>query len=79
VRQRYWKNQAALNPTVYDSANLARMQNGLAPQRVNPTTGLIESMELDHTPPQRVGGLFDVERVWPDEHAAVDPFRQTGH
>ncbi len=78
VRKRYWKNQAALNPTKYDSENLARMQEGNAPQRFNETTRVWESMELDHTPPQRTGGLFDVQPVWPDEHAAVDPFRKTG-
>ena len=55
------------------------MKQGLAPQRVNPTTGDVESMELHHTPAQRNGGLFDVQPVWPDEHAAVDPFRQTGN
>jgi hypothetical protein len=36
-------------------------------------------MELHHTPPQREGGLFDVTLVWPDEHAAIDPFRNTGN
>ena len=52
------------------------MQQGLAPQRINPVNGRIESMELNHVPPQREGGLFDVQKVWPDEHAAVDPYRK---
>jgi filamentous hemagglutinin len=55
------------------------MQGGLAPQRINPNTGALESMELHHTPAQRKGGLFDVQKFWPDEHAAVDPFRKTGN
>jgi len=79
VRQRYWKNEAQNNAGNYSDANLDRMKQGLAPQRVNPTTGDVESMELHHTPAQRNGGLFDVQPVWPDEHAAVDPFRQTGN
>lgn len=52
------------------------MKKGLAPQRFNPNTGKIESMELHHTPiPQRNGGLFDFIKVWPDEHKAIDIFR----
>ncbi len=54
------------------------MRQGLAPQRVNPFTGLLESKELHHTPPRREGGLFDVVPVWPDDHAAIDPLRRTG-
>ncbi|MDD2999906.1 MAG: RHS repeat-associated core domain-containing protein, partial [Candidatus Riflebacteria bacterium] len=79
VRARYWKNEAAANATNYSETNLARMQKGLAPQRINPTTGKIESMELHHAPAQRNGGLFDVQKVWPDDHAAIDPFRKTGN
>lgn len=40
-------------------------------------TGEIESMELHHNPAQRDGGLLDVEKVWPSEHADIDPFRRT--
>jgi len=79
VRQRFWKNEAALNPGNYSQANLARTQRGLAPQRINPRTGQLESMELHHTPPQRNGGLFDVQPVWQDDHALIDPFRITGN
>lgn len=77
VRARFWKNEAVGNSGTYSPANIKRMQQGLAPQRINPTTGRVESMELHHTPPQRDGGLFDVQKVWPDEHAALDPFRVT--
>lgn len=53
------------------------MQKGLAPQRLNPNTGLMESMELHHhIVSQRNGGLFDFMKVWPDEHQALDPFRR---
>jgi len=78
VRQRFWKNEAALNPGNYSEANLARMRQGLAPQRINRVTGELESMELHHMPPQRDGGLFDVQPVWPDEHARIDPMRRLG-
>ncbi|MDZ4859535.1 MAG: RHS repeat-associated core domain-containing protein, partial [Candidatus Hydrogenedentes bacterium] len=78
VRQRYWKNEALNNPDVYNASNLDRMKRGLAPQRPNPRTGQLESMELHHTPPQREGGMFNLERVWPDDHALVDVFRKTG-
>jgi RHS repeat-associated protein len=78
VRQRFWKNEAFSNKNAYSPENLSRMQRGLAPQRINPTTGKLESMELHHFPPQREGGLFQVQKVWPDEHAIRDPFRFTG-
>ena len=52
----YWRREAQHNPEAYSQANLERMQNGLAPQRVNPMTGKTESMELHHnTLPQRFG------------------------
>jgi len=79
VRARYWKNRA-LNSSEgeFSPENKVRMQKGLAPQRVNPQTGKTESMELHHDPPQRDGGMYDVVEVWPSEHAAIDPYRQTG-
>jgi RHS repeat-associated protein len=79
VRQRYWKNEAFSNPSSFDEQNLMRMSQGLAPQRLNPITGKIESMELHHDPPQRDGGLFDFEKVWPSQHSLIDPFRQLGN
>ena len=80
VRQRYWKNRAnAAGEGDFSTENLARMKNGLAPQRLNPETGKMESMELHHTPPQREDGLFDFEEVWPAEHEAIDPYRNTGN
>ncbi len=46
------------------------------PQRMNPTTGELETMELSHEPtPLREGGT-DVVPRWSDEHAAVDPHRR---
>jgi RHS repeat-associated protein len=45
------------------------------PQRLNPETGEIETMELSHEPiPQRHGGKVVVPR-WPADHAAIDPCR----
>jgi hypothetical protein len=76
VRARYWKNAAATElPGEYSAANLARMQRGLAPQE----NGV--SMELHHILPRRLGGdnsFQNLEPLWPDEHAAVDPFRHLG-
>jgi len=79
VKQRYWKNRAEWaksNPsqTAYTNRDLDRMERGLAPQRVKDSGGL-ESKELHHNPPQRDGGLFDFEELWPDEHAQLDPSR----
>ena len=46
------------------------------PQRKNVRTGEWETMELSHEPvPLREGGAGVVPR-WPEDHAAVDPFRQ---
>ncbi len=81
VRQRYWKNEAYYNAGNYDADNLERMKKGLAPQSVNPNTGELESMELHHIIPQRDSGPNTTDNLmplWPDEHALVDPYRNTG-
>jgi len=78
VRQRIWKSEAFYNSEMYAEEDIARMRLGLAPQRVDPLTGKTQSMELHHDPPQRVGGLFDVNPVWPADHARLDPFRNLG-
>jgi hypothetical protein len=63
----------------WDETNLARMRTGRAPQRFNPDKGGTESMELSHEPvPFRDGGR-DVVPRWPQDHAAVDPFRHPGY
>jgi hypothetical protein len=81
VRARYWKN-VANDPEAasqWDETNLARMRTGRAPQRFNPDKPGTESMELSHEPvPQRDGGR-DVVPRWPQDHAAVDPFRHPGY
>ncbi len=81
VRGRFWKNTAA-DPKLagqWDEANLARMQSGRAPQRFNPDKGGMEPMELSHEPvPFRDGGTEFVPR-WPQDHAAVDPYRRPGY
>ncbi|MEU4807185.1 RHS repeat-associated core domain-containing protein [Actinosynnema sp. NPDC023587] len=77
VRARFWKNEAD-EPSAadqYGAANVSRMKRGSAPQRTNPTTGELESMELSHEPvPLRAGGTSVTPR-WPDEHAMLDPHR----
>ena len=78
VRARHWKNRAHnAKPGEFNESNLARMKKGRAPQQIN-EKGELESMELHHDPPQREGGLFDFEEVWPDEHALKDKHRKTG-
>jgi hypothetical protein len=81
VRARFWKNEAA-DPKIsgqWSEANIERMRGGLAPQRYNPDLGGMESMELSHEPiPFRNGGTEFVPR-WPQDHAAVDPFRFPGY
>ncbi|MEV0682155.1 RHS repeat-associated core domain-containing protein [Actinosynnema sp. NPDC050436] len=77
VRSRFWKNEANEPGAVdqYGAANVSRMKRGSAPQRKNPRTGEIESMELSHEPvPLREGGTSVTPR-WPDEHAMLDPYR----
>lgn len=80
VRSRFWKNEAA-NPQYgsWSDEQLARMGTGRAPQRYNPDKGGIESMDLSHEPiPFRDGGTNVVPR-WPQDHAAIDPFRRPGY
>lgn len=78
VRARHWKNRAFYYPDQYSPENLARMRKGLANQRKHPITGIIESQELHHNPPQREGGIFNFIPLWPDEHAKLDSFRHIG-
>ena len=55
------------------------MRKGRAPQRYNADKGGMESMELSHEPiPFRDGGTKFVPR-WPQDHAAVDPYRHPGY
>lgn len=80
-RARFWKNAATFAEAVqkWGADNLARMRRGLAPQRYNHAKPGIESMELSHEPiPQCQGGTACVPR-WPQDHAAVDPFRRPGY
>ena len=82
-RAEYWKKNAATNSEEYSSNNVAKMQQGNPPQRVNPITEGMESMELHHQHlPQRSGlprsvidRQWNLKPVWPDEHKAIDPFR----
>ncbi|HEX8081372.1 MAG TPA: DNRLRE domain-containing protein [Jatrophihabitans sp.] len=81
VRARYWKNAAADSKSSgeWSGANLARMRRGAAPRRFNPDKGGVESMELSHEPiPFRRGGTRFTPR-WPQDHAAVDPYRRPGY
>lgn len=80
VRGRFWKNEAA-NPQngTWNATQLDRMKRGLAPQRYNFDKGGIESMDLSHEPvPFRNGGRNIVPR-WPQDHAAIDPYRHPGY
>ena len=81
VRGRFWKNEATSPDAAakYGQENLDRMRRGLAPERYNPDKGGIESMELSHEPvPARDGGTEFVPR-WPQDHAAIDPYRRPGY
>jgi len=81
VRSRFWKNEASAPDAAntYGPENLDRMSKGLAPQRYNADKGGVESMELSHEPiPARDGGKDFVPR-WPQDHAAVDPYRKPGY
>ena len=75
VKKRYWKNEAHLNAENYSAENLARMKKGKAPLVRYPENGKEYPMELHHNPPQRNGGLYDVEPITPWDHNAIDPFR----
>ncbi|MGQ7830152.1 LysM peptidoglycan-binding domain-containing protein [Altererythrobacter sp. Z27] len=80
VRGRFWKNEAA-HPQhgTWNAQQLERMEQGLAPQRYNFDKGGIESMDLSHEPiPFRNGGR-DVVPRWPQDHAAIDPYRRPGY
>jgi hypothetical protein len=78
IAQRHWKNESMKEGALekWNAENVARLKRGAAPQRKNPKTGELESMELHHHPvPQRHGGTDFIE-VWPEEHAKIDPFRR---
>ena len=83
VRQRYWKNEAANNPTAYTDSklytedSLSRMHKGLAPKHYG-TDGKAYSMELHHKKARCEGGKHNynnLQVVTPWEHAEKDKFR----
>jgi filamentous hemagglutinin len=81
VRDRFWKNESSSASAAekYGAENVQRMSKGRAPQRYNADKGGRESMELSHEPiPARNGGKNFVPR-WPQDHAAIDPFRRPGY
>lgn len=76
-RRAFWKAEAASEDAAerWGADNVGRMEKGLAPKIRNPKTGAMESVELHHDPvPKRAGGT-QVRPVTPDEHRAVDVFR----
>jgi RHS repeat-associated protein len=81
VQNRYWKNEAA-GPGAsekWGAENISRMKRGRAPQRYNPDKDGMESMELSHEPVARRDGGRDLVPRWPQDHAAVDPYRHPGY
>ena len=77
VRQRYWKNEAYLNPSNYSKENLDLMKKGRAP--LAELNGRSYSMELHHIVARRNGGsnaYANLLKVTPWEHAMIDPFRR---
>jgi len=75
VRRRLWRNEAFYKANEYSAENVARMRRGLAEQRPNPVTGILESREWHHNPAMRDGGLYEVEKVWLSDHARIDKYR----
>lgn len=85
AKREYWKTEADKRSGDYSAENLELMARGRAPRRpFNPLNGKInEPMELHHMLfPQRSGlphvfvnARFNLKPVWPEQHAAVDPFR----
>lgn len=72
VRQRFWKNVgAAAGASTFGQANLARLQSGKPPQRRNPRTGRIETMQLPAATYDDSNGELPVPS-WPT--VAIDPF-----
>jgi filamentous hemagglutinin len=80
IRRREWMNEAQ-NPTRsdYTPEDFLRMRKGQPPRRYNPDKGGMESMERSHHPvPKRDGGTETIPQ-WPQEHAAIDPYRRPGY
>ncbi|MGZ5428536.1 MAG: hypothetical protein ACXWFS_05960 [Thermoanaerobaculia bacterium] len=77
-RRAEWKRiaQDPNSPLAPEQRAQVQARGWRGPQRVNQDTGEMETMELSHEPiPRREGGSQVIPR-WPDEHAAVDPYRQ---
>ena len=62
VRQRYWKNEAFYNPSMYSNSNLGRMKKGLAPIVDN------APMELHHTLGRKGANFFVFEPLTRAQH-----------
>ncbi|MEW6619829.1 MAG: RHS repeat-associated core domain-containing protein [bacterium] len=83
VRARVWKNEALKPDSLkkWGVENVERMKKGLPPHRIN-NIGKLESLELHHIKGRDIvdpHNLWNLELVWPIEHAKVDPFRYTGY
>jgi len=77
-RRAAWKSlaQDPNSPLTAEERAQIQARGWRGPQRVNPQTGVVETMELSHEPiPAREGGT-EVFPRWPADHAAVDPYRQ---
>lgn len=76
-RRAAWKKLAEdpNSPLTAEQRAQIKARRWRGPQRTNPRTGELETMELSHEPiPLRQGGAEVVPR-WPADHAAVDPHR----
>ncbi|ECH9472144.1 type IV secretion protein Rhs, partial [Salmonella enterica subsp. enterica] len=93
ARKDFWKNEANINPHKYSPANLARMNEGLAPKMkvevFNHKKRIFEikdvSMEIHHRSLPQRGGTpkaneqWNLEKATPWGHEAMDPYRHTGY
>ncbi len=86
-RSRIWKNQAAAPDRNWDSNQMSRMQQGLAPQRTVTATlnrdgtqfTKTESMELSHEPVAQRDQGTEVAMRWPTDHGRIDPYRNPNY
>ncbi len=75
VRNRYWKNEAALNPNEYSKSNLNLMKKGRAPIY---SKEIPVPKELHHINGRNIpyhNNIENLEALWPWEHADKDIYR----
>jgi hypothetical protein len=75
ARKSYWKTYSPTGKAPTRTVEVRSRKSGRVYQKE-------QTKELHHVDPQRSGGSnhpSNLQELWPNEHEAIDPFRNTGY